>query len=115
LVEWVKFDFFKGDNMEVGRIAEIDKSQSQHIEKIQKVQETAKSDKVDPNEQYKNQTRGEVTDANEVILDNVRFGFNKKSQDFFVKVVRGDMEYKYPSDQMMKLKAFLLESMNNNN
>lgn len=98
--------------MEIGRIAEIEKAQSNNVEKIQKVQEVDEKYKVDPNEQYKNQTRGEIkVDPNEVILDNVKFGFNKKSQDFFVKIIRGDMEYKYPSDQMMKMKAYLLESM----
>lgn len=98
--------------MEIGRIAEIEKAQSNYVEKIQKVQEVDEKYKVDSNEQHKNQTRGEIkVDPNEIILDNVRFGFNKKSQDFFVKVVRGDIEYKYPSDQMMKLKAYLLESM----
>lgn len=97
--------------MEVGRIAEIENAQTNYIQKIEKVQETDEKYKVDPNEQQKNQFRGEKNIENEVILDNVHFGFNKKTQDFFVKVVRGDIEYKYPSDEMMKLKAHLMEAL----
>lgn len=97
--------------MEVGRMAEIENAQVNYTQKIEKVQETAKKDKVDLNEQYKNHQRGENKVDNEVILDNVHFGFNKKSQDFFVKIVRNDVEYKYPSDEMMNLKAHLMDAL----
>ena len=52
-----------------------------------------------------------ATPKNEVILDNVRFGYNKNSKDFFVKVTRGEAEYKYPTEDMMKVKAFLLQEL----
>jgi hypothetical protein len=98
--------------MDIGRVEVIDQSKVNHIEKMQKVQETDKKDKVDPNEQYKNAKPNEIIkDANEVILDNVKFGYNKSSQDFFVKVTRGDVEYKYPTEDMMKMKAQLLQMM----
>jgi uncharacterized FlaG/YvyC family protein len=98
--------------MDIGRVEVIDQSKVNHIEKMQKVQETDKKDKVDPNEQYKNAKPNEIIkDANEVILDNVKFGYNKSSQDFFVKVTRGDAEYKYPTEDMMKMKAQLLQMM----
>ncbi len=98
--------------MDIGRVEVIDQSKVNHIEKMQKVQETDKKDKVDPNEQYKNAKPNEIIkDANEVILDNVKFGYNKNSQDFFVKVTRGDAEYKYPTEDMMKMKAQLLQMM----
>jgi len=97
--------------MDIGRVEVIDQSKVNHIEKMQKVQETDKKDKVDPN-QYKNAKPNEIIkDANEVILDNVKFGYNKNSQDFFVKVTRGDAEYKYPTEDMMKMKAQLLQMM----
>lgn len=98
--------------MDIGRVEVIDQSKINHIEKMQKVQETDKNDRVDPNEQYKNAKPNEIIkDANEVILDNVKFGYNKSSQDFFVKVTRGDAEYKYPTEDMMKMKAQLLQLM----
>lgn len=98
--------------MDIGRVEVIDQSKVNHIEKMQKVQETDKKDKVDPNEQYKNAKPNEIIDdANEVILDNIKFGYNKSSQDFFVKVTRGDAEYKYPTEDMMKMKAQLLQLM----
>lgn len=100
--------------MEIGRLAEMDKAQVSHVEKLQKVPEVDLKNKVDPDEQYKKHITNKTTvDHNEVILDNVQFGFNKKSQDFFVKVVRGDIEYKYPSEDMMKLKAYLREAIDN--
>lgn len=98
--------------MDIDRVEVIDQSKVNHIEKMQKVQETDKKDKVDPNEQYKNAKPNEIIDdANEVILDNIKFGYNKSSQDFFVKVTRGDAEYKYPTEDMMKMKAQLLQLM----
>ena len=98
--------------MEIGRVEVMDQSKVNHVEKMQKVQETDKKDKVDPNEQYKNTKPNDIIkDTNEVILDNVKFGYNKSSQDFFVKVTRGDAEYKYPTEDMMKMKAQLLQMM----
>lgn len=55
------------------------------------------------------------TELNEVIIDNVRFGYNKESKDFFVKVTRGEAEYKYPTEDMMKVKAFLLQELEKQN
>ncbi|MFA7083309.1 MAG: flagellin [Arcobacteraceae bacterium] len=98
--------------MEVGRVELMDQSKVSHVEKMQKVQETNQKDKVDPNEQYKNTKPNEIIkEPNEVILDNVKFGYNKTSQDFFVKVIRGEAEYKYPTEDMMKMKAHLMQLM----
>lgn len=98
--------------MEIGRVEVIDQSKVNHVEKLQKVQETDKKDKVDPNEQHKNAKPNEIIqEPNEVILDNVKFGYNKNSQDFFVKVTRGDAEYKYPTEDMMKMKAYFLQEL----
>ena len=36
-----------------------------------------------------------ISDKNEVILDNVKFGYNKNSKIFFVKITRAEAEYKY--------------------
>ena len=102
--------------MELGRIPEIDNAQQNHVEKLQKVKEVDNENKIVPDEKYKNaSSKGEEEDLNEVILDNVKFGYNKKSQDFYVKVTRGDAEYKFPTEDMMKMKAFLMESIEKEN
>lgn len=98
--------------MELGRLAEIDQSKINNVQKAQKVPEADNNQKIVPDEKYKNAKQNEiVTDTNEVIIDNVQFGYNKSSQDFFVKVTRGNAEYKYPTEDMMKIKAQLLESL----
>lgn len=101
--------------MEVGRIADIDNAQVNHVEKVKSVNEVDDKQKVIDEEQYKKvQGSAPETEPNEVILDNVRFGYNKSSQDFFVKVTRGEAEYKYPTEDMMRVKAHLLGELENN-
>jgi len=99
--------------MELGRIAEIDNAQVNHSDKIKSVQEVDEKHKSIQDDQYK-KVQGSLheKEKNEVILDNVKFGYNKQSQDFFVKVTRGDIEYKYPTEDMMRIKAHMLESIN---
>lgn len=46
---------------------------------------------------------------NEFVLTNINFGYNDQSKDFFVKAVRGEAENQYPTDDMMKLRAYLME------
>ena len=98
--------------MELGRIAEIDNAQVNNIEKVQKVNTVDDKNQVKSNDEYKKAVGSEqIIDKNEVILDNVKFGYNKSSQDFFVKVTRGDAELKYPTEDMMKVKAFILQEL----
>ncbi|MDY3204138.1 MAG: flagellin [Arcobacter sp.] len=101
--------------MEIGRVAEIDNAKLNNSEKLQKISEVNDKNKVIQDDEYKksvgNQDSGE---KNEVILDNIRFGYNKNSKDFFVKVTRGDAEYKYPTEDMMKVKAFILQELEQN-
>ena len=98
--------------MEIGRIAEIDNSKLNNIEKMQKVSNVDEKNKVIQEDEYK-KALGSTgkEDKNEVILDNVRFGYNKSSKDFFVKVTRGEAEYKYPTEDMMKVKAYILQEL----
>lgn len=98
--------------MELGRIAEIDNAQVNHTEKLKSVQEVDEKHKSIQDDQYK-KVQGSLheTEKNEVILDNIKFGYNKQSQDFFVKVTRGNAEYKYPTEDMMKIKALMRESL----
>lgn len=98
--------------MEISRIADVDNAKANHVEKIQSVKEVDDKHKIVPDEQYK-KVQGSVqeVETNEVILDNIRFGYNRSSKDFFVKVVRGDAEYKYPTEDMMRVKAQLLNEL----
>lgn len=98
--------------MEIGRIADIDAAKTNHIEKIQTVKEVDNKHKVFEDEQYKKvQGKPVETNLNEVILDNVKFGYNKNSQDFFIKIARGGVENKYPTEDMMRIKAQLLSEI----
>lgn len=98
--------------MQIGRVPEIDNAQQNNTQKIQKVSETTETNKIVSNEEYK-KALGSNADANlsEVVIDNVRFGFNKESKDFFIKVTKGDAEFKYPTEDMMKVKAFLMQEL----
>ena len=102
--------------MEIGRVAEIDNAKMNNIEKNQKITNLEEKNKVNPEDEYKKALGIEsASDKNEVILDNVRFGYNKSSRDFFVKVTRGEAEYKYPTEDMMKVKAYILQELEQNN
>ena len=102
--------------MEIGRVAQIDNAKQNNIEKAQKVSTVEAKNKTIQDEEYKkNSNILPDTELNEVIIDNVRFGYNKESKDFFVKVTRGEAEYKYPTEDMMKVKAFLLQELEKQN
>ncbi|ABV68176.1 hypothetical protein [Aliarcobacter butzleri] len=102
--------------MEIGRVAQIDNAKQNNIEKAQKVSTIEEKNKTIQDEEYKkNSNILPDTELNEVIIDNVRFGYNKESKDFFVKVTRGEAEYKYPTEDMMKVKAFLLQELEKQN
>lgn len=101
--------------MEIGRVAEIDNSKLNSLEKTQKVSEVDENKKVIQEDEYKKTLGTKSTDKNEVILDNVRFGYNRSSKDFFVKVTRGEAEYKYPTEDMMKVKAYIMQELESSN
>ena len=96
--------------MQLGRLETMDQAQVDYVAKISKVQETDQKSKIDPEEQYKNAESKVEAPNNEVILDNVKFGYNSETNDFFVRIQKGDMEWKYPTEDMMKLKQALMEA-----
>lgn len=101
--------------MEIGRVVEIDNAKLNNSEKVKKVSEVNDKNKVIQDDEYKKSVGNQdSSEKNEVILDNIRFGYNKNSRDFFVKVTRGDAEYKYPTEDMMKVKAFILQELEQN-
>lgn len=96
--------------MQIGRLEMIDQSKVDYVEKTSKIQETDEKVKVDPDEKYKNAQAQLPPESNDVILDNVKFGFNPDTKEFFVRVTRGDTEYQFPTEDMMKLKKSLMEA-----
>lgn len=98
--------------MEIGRTAQIDLAKENYALKSKEVSNIDEKEKVIEDEEYKkNLPIDPNSKLNEVMLDNIQFGYNKDSQDFFVKVTRGSIENKYPTEDMMKIKAFLLEEL----
>lgn len=98
--------------MEIGRVAQIDLAKENYDVKSKEVANVNQKHKAIEEEEYKKSLSVDADSRlNEVILDNIQFGYNKKSKDFFVKITRGDMERKYPTEDMMRVKAFLLEEM----
>ena len=98
--------------MEIGRIAQIENSKVNNSEKTEKVINVDEKNKVIQEDEYKKALGSEnIADKNEIILDNVKFGYNKSSKDFFVKITRGEAEYKYPTEDIMKVKAYILQEL----
>ena len=111
--------------MEFGLVAKLQEFQFNSNEKVQKVNELKAVqplkehndvDEINTNDVSSLDKTNEVSKTeklstknyNEVVLSNLNFGFNDASKDFFVKVTRGTAENKYPTDEMMRLKAYLM-------
>ena len=102
--------------MQVGRVAVVDNAKTNNVEKNEKITNLNEKSKVIQEDEYKKALGSQTgSDKNEVILDNVRFGYNKDSRDFFVKITRGEAEYKYQTEDMMKVKAYILQELEQNN
>jgi len=96
--------------MQLGRLETMDQAQVDYVAKVSKIQEADQKTKIDPEEQYKNASAKVEAPNNEVILDNVKFGYNSETNDFFVRIKKGDVEHQYPTEDMMKLKQSLMEA-----
>jgi hypothetical protein len=96
--------------MQIGRLEMIDQAKIDHVEKTSKIQEADEKVKIDPEEKYKNAQANVEDNTNDVILDNVKFGFNEETKEFFVRVTKGDMEYQFPTEDMFRLKQSLMEA-----
>lgn len=101
--------------MELSRVAAQDNAKVNVTEKAQKINEVKVDTKVIEDEQYKKALgKPQEVDANEVILDNVKFGYNSDTKDFFVKITKGEAEYRYPTEDMMKVKAYIMQELEKN-
>lgn len=111
--------------MEYGLMSNIDKFSDNKLLQVQQIQSINTSSKVDEQsklqevkkEEFLNtestsnveKTTSQATqDHHEVVLTNMNFGFNDSSKDFFVKAVRGNSENQYPTEDMMRLKSYLM-------
>jgi hypothetical protein len=112
--------------MEYGIMPKIDQFSDNKALEIQKVQPSAKSSEIstqdaiqqvqqeaiskekDVADTKKVATDKATSNKYEVVLSNTNFGFNDSSKDFYVKVERGNMENQYPTQEMMRVKAYLL-------
>ena len=102
--------------MQLGRLEIMDQAATDHISKISKVENLEKKHTVEPDEKYKNlEQQNQVVRKNEVILDNIKFGFDKGSGEFFVRIDSGAMEIQFPTDQIMKMKAHFKEALDSLN
>lgn len=113
--------------MEYGLIPNIDQFKSNHSLEIQKIQSSKASSKLDEGTQLEDVQENELIKLREsfdtkevsndvasapqfeVTLTNMNFGFNDSSRDFFVRATRGAAENQYPTEEMMKLKSYLMD------
>ena len=115
--------------MEYGLIPKLDQFTDNRSLEIQKVQQSNESSKIGQKDQLKQiqqeaiQAQKEISESKkiestasnskyEVVLTNTNFGFNNSSKDFYVKATRGSIENQYPTEEMMRLKSYLM-SLNN--
>jgi hypothetical protein len=98
--------------MQLGRLEEMEHAQLKHIEKITKITNVKAQDNILPEERYKDQESSiNKNKKNEVLLDNVKFGFNKVTNEFFVRVIKDGFEYQFPTEEIMRLKEHFKEDL----
>lgn len=113
--------------MEFGQIPQLNEFQAQSMRNLEVVNKTNSTNPVDSKKEptdvksiEKTQLqkmqedvkveKGDFKSYKEVTLASVNFGYNNDSKDFFVKVKRGSVENQYPTDEMMRMKAYLLSA-----
>jgi len=98
--------------MQLGRLEIMDQTKVEHVEKISQIQNVNRQHTIVEDEKYKDLEDGlSPNKKNEVLLDNVKFGFNTESKEFFVRVISEGVVYKYPTDQMMRLKTYISQNL----
>jgi hypothetical protein len=98
--------------MQLGRLEIMDQSKVEHVEKLAKIASVDREHTIQPDEQYKNaDNQLKETKQKEVILDNIKFGFDVESKEFFVRISKEGVDYQFPTDQIMRLKAHLQETL----
>lgn len=105
-----KIDQFSDNNaLEVKKIQPSNKSSEITTEDaIKQVEQEAISKKKEVSEAKGVENNVATTNKFEVVISNTNFGYNTSSKDFFVKVERGKVENQYPTQDMMRTKAYLM-------
>ncbi len=120
--------------MEIGVIPRIDQYKDNQDTKMQQVKSMSDSSNISARKDLEqiqqdilskakakseaSEVKNEGVDLNskyEVSISNTSFGYNTKSKDFYVKVERAKIENQYPTEEMMKVKAYMLSLQENNN
>ena len=86
------------DSASINNKKELEQVQQEAISKGKK-NEAVEQIKVDPSK---------VAAKYESLISNIDFGYNKESRDFYVKVERGNIENQYPTEEMMRVKAYVI-------
>ncbi len=69
--------------MEIGRVAQIDNAKENYEIKTKQVSSVEEKVKTIQEDEYKkNSSKEPTSELNEVILDNIKFGYNRESKDF---------------------------------
>ncbi|MDX4058147.1 hypothetical protein Q6A77_05645 [Aliarcobacter skirrowii] len=112
--------------MELGIRPNIDQYKENATIELQQVKSTSNSAKTDGQKELQQIQKKSIENAKddakvesikndsatqsryEVVMSNTNFGFNTSSEDFYVKVSRGNVENQYPTEDMMRVKAQML-------
>ena len=86
------------DSASINNKKDLEQVQQEAISKGKK-NEAVEQIKVDPSK---------VAAKYESLISNIDFGYNKESRDFYVKVERGNIENQYPTEGMMRVKAYVI-------
>ena len=96
--------------MQIARMEMVEQAKVDYNSKISKLQEVDEKVKLDPDEKYKENADIKIPEPNEVILDNIQFGYDKELHEFFVRIKNGNEEYRYPTEDMFNLKKSLMQA-----
>jgi hypothetical protein len=102
--------------MDIVRMENISQAQVNHTAKIEKVQNTNSIDQhLEFNDKYKEVENREVDrdgrNSNDVHIVESKIGYNTASDIFFVEIEKDGVKYKFPTEDIMRLKAFLREEV----
>lgn len=68
--------------------------------------------KIEENKKIEEVKQSDSSNVFEAILSEQSFGYNIKTNDFYIKVKRGDSISQYPTDEMMRLKEYIISMKN---
>ena len=105
-----KIDQFSDNKaLEIKRVQPSSKSSEiSTSEQLQVIQEEAISKEKEVSQTKKVENNTPVSGKYETVLTNLNFGFNDSSKDFYVRAIRGNSGNQYPTEDMMRLKAYLI-------